>query len=97
VSARTAATVASMMRDTVERGTGTAARIPGVVVGGKTGTAETGVAGTNNAWFIAFAGRERPQVAIAVVLEQQNGTGGELAAPIARDVMQALLPGTANS
>jgi penicillin-binding protein A len=97
VSARTAATVASMMRDTVERGTGTAARIPGAVVGGKTGTAETGVAGTNNAWFIAFAGRERPQVAIAVVLEQQNGTGGELAAPIAREVMQALLPGTANS
>jgi peptidoglycan glycosyltransferase len=97
VSARTAATIASMMRDTVERGTGTAARIPGAVVGGKTGTAETGVAGTNNAWFIAFAGRERPQVAIAVVLEQQNGTGGVLAAPIAREVMQALLPGTANS
>jgi peptidoglycan glycosyltransferase len=97
VSARTAATIASMMRDTVERGTGTAARIPGAVVGGKTGTAETGVAGTNNAWFIAFAGRERPQVAIAVVLEQQNGTGGELAAQIAREVMQALLPGTANS
>ena len=97
VSARTAATIASMMRDTVEGGTGTAARIPGLVVGGKTGTAETGVAGTNNAWFIAFAGRERPQVAIAVVLEQQNGTGGELAAPIAREVMQALLPGTANS
>ena len=97
VSGRTAATIASMMRDTVERGTGTAARIPGVVVGGKTGTAETGVAGTNNAWFIAFAGRERPQVALAVVLEQQNGTGGELAAPIAREVMQALLPGTANS
>jgi hypothetical protein len=36
-------------------------------------------------------------VAIAVVLEQQNGTGGVLAAPIAREVMQALLPGTANS
>jgi cell division protein FtsI/penicillin-binding protein 2 len=36
-------------------------------------------------------------VAVAVVLEQQNGTGGELAAPIAREVMQALLGGTANS
>jgi peptidoglycan glycosyltransferase len=97
MKARTAGTIASMMRDAVERGTGTAARIPGLVVGGKTGTAETGVAGTNNAWFICFAGRERPQVAVAVVLEQQNGTGGQLAAPIAREVVQALLPGTANS
>jgi peptidoglycan glycosyltransferase len=99
VKQQTAATLASMMREAVERGTGTAARIPGLVVGGKTGTAETGVAGTNNAWFICFAGRGagRPQVAVAVVLEQQNGTGGQLAAPIANRVLQALLPGAANS
>jgi peptidoglycan glycosyltransferase len=99
VKPETAATVAGMMRLAVESGTGTAARIPGFVVAGKTGTAETGVAGTNNAWFISFAGRggQRPKVAIAVVLEQQNGTGGELAAPIAREVLQALLGGTANS
>ena len=96
VKPETAATVASMMRDTVESGTGTAAQISGVDVGGKTGTAETGVAGTNNAWFIAFAGRDRPQLAIAVVLEQQNGTGGQLAAPIAREVMQAILGEAAN-
>jgi peptidoglycan glycosyltransferase len=96
VKPETAATVGSMMRAAVESGTGTAARIPGVVVAGKTGTAETGVAGTNNAWFIAFAGRERPELAIAVVLEQQNGTGGQLAAPVAHDVMQALLGETAN-
>jgi peptidoglycan glycosyltransferase len=96
VKPETAATVASMMREAVESGTGTAAQISGVVVGGKTGTAETGVAGTNNAWFIAFAGRERPQLAIAVVLEQQNGTGGQLAAPIAREVMQAILGEAAN-
>ncbi|HZG36637.1 MAG TPA: penicillin-binding transpeptidase domain-containing protein [Gaiellaceae bacterium] len=97
VKAATASAVAAMMRTAVEGGTGTAARISGVVVAGKTGTAETGVAGTNNAWFICFAGRERPQVAVAVVLEQQNGTGGQLAAPVAREVLQALLPGTANS
>ena len=98
VKPETAATVGSMMRAAVEFGTGTAARIPGAVVSGKTGTAETGVAGTNNAWFIAFAGkeRERPKVAIAVVLEQQNGTGGQLAAPIAQDVMQAILGPTEN-
>ena len=99
VSQETAATISSMMRETVERGTGTAAQVPGLVVGGKTGTAETGVEGTNNAWFICFGGPEdgRPEVAIAVVLEQQNGTGGVLAAPIAREVMQALLPEAANS
>jgi penicillin-binding protein A len=99
VSRETAATVSSMMREAVERGTGTAAQIPGLVVAGKTGTAETGVEGTNNAWFICFGGPEggRPEVAIAVVLEQQNGTGGELAAPIAQEVMQALIPEAANS
>ncbi|MDQ3992579.1 MAG: penicillin-binding transpeptidase domain-containing protein [Actinomycetota bacterium] len=97
VKPQTAATVAAMMQLAVESGTGTAARIRGVTVAGKTGTAETGVAGTNNAWFICFAGRERPQVAVAVVLEQQHGTGGQLAAPIAREVLQALLGGTANS
>ncbi|HWH05316.1 MAG TPA: penicillin-binding transpeptidase domain-containing protein, partial [Gaiellaceae bacterium] len=96
IKPETAAAVGAMMQAAVEGGTGTAARIPGVTVAGKTGTAETGVAGTNNAWFIAFAGRERPQVAIAVVLEQQNGTGGQLAAPVAREVMQAILGGAAN-
>jgi penicillin-binding protein A len=95
----TARTIASMMREAVESGTGTAARLSGLVVAGKTGTAETGVEGTNNAWFICFAGPEGevPEVAIAVVLEQQNGTGGVLAAPVAREVMQALLPEAANS
>ncbi len=97
VKPETAAIVGEMMKDVVESGTGTAAQVPGAVVGGKTGTAETGVAGTNNAWFIAFAGKpgEPPKLAIAVVLEQQNGTGGQLAAPIAQDVMQALLNPTA--
>jgi peptidoglycan glycosyltransferase len=89
-----------MMKDAVERGTGTAARIPGVTVGGKTGTAETGIAGLNTTWFIAFAGREKPEVAIAVVVEQQNSTGGQVAAPVAHDVLVALLgegAGSANS
>jgi peptidoglycan glycosyltransferase len=96
VEPETAAIVGEMMEQVVESGTGTAAQISGVKVAGKTGTAETGVEGTNNAWFIAFAERGRKQVAIAVVLEQQNGTGGQLAAPIAQDVLQALLVPTAN-
>jgi peptidoglycan glycosyltransferase len=82
----------------VEAGTGTAARIPGYRVGGKTGTAETGVPGLNTTWFIAFAGRpgERPEVAVAVALENQASTGGVTAAPIAREVLDAILRPTGN-
>ena len=97
VTPETAQAVADMMVAAVEGGTGTAAQIPGVVVGGKTGTAETGIAGLNTTWFIAFAGRGEPEYAIAVVVEQQQSTGGETAAPVAHDVLQALLGGTANS
>jgi peptidoglycan glycosyltransferase len=85
------------MENVVRAGTGTAAQISGLTVGGKTGTAETGIRGSNTVWFICFAGHERPEVAVAVVVEQQNSTGGETAAPIARDVVQALLPSAANS
>ena len=97
VEPETARAVASMMRGAVEDGTGTAARIPGLVVGGKTGTAETGVRGRNTTWFICFAGKRRPEIALAVVVEQQNSTGGETAAPIAREVLQALFGRTPNS
>ena len=90
--------IQDMMVRAVEAGTGTAAQIPGFRVGGKTGTAETGVAGRNTTWFIAFAGRpgQRPEVAIAVALEGQSLTGGATAAPIARAVMEALLRSPAN-
>ena len=95
VSQETADAVAAMMRLAVERGTGTAAQLSGYSVGGKTGTGETGVPGSNTTWFIAFAGpdAESPaELAIAVVLQNQSGTGGTTAAPIARAVMQAILP-----
>ncbi len=94
VSKKTADAVATMMRLAVERGTGTAAQLSGYSVGGKTGTGETGVPGANTTWFIAFAGpdEESPaELAIAVVLQNQSGTGGATAAPIARAVMQAIL------
>ena len=99
VSKRTADAVATMMRAAVERGTGTSAYISGYSVGGKTGTGETGIPGSNTTWFIAFAGRDEespPEVAIAVVLQNQSGTGGSTAAPIARAVMQAILQDTEN-
>jgi penicillin-binding protein A len=98
VSERTAHQVASMMRLVVREGTGTAAQISGYSVGGKTGTAETGIEGSNTTWFIAFAGKEdeQPEVAVAVVLQNQSGVGGTTAAPIARAVMQAILQETEN-
>jgi peptidoglycan glycosyltransferase len=99
VSKETADAVAEMMQRAVERGTGTAAQISGYSIGGKTGTGETGVPGSNITWFIAFAGEDDespPKIAIAVVLQNQSGTGGTTAAPIAREVMQAILQGTEN-
>jgi penicillin-binding protein A len=99
VSRETADAVADMMRLAVDRGTGTAAQISGYSIGGKTGTGETGVPGSNITWFIAFAGDDDespPRLAVAVVLQNQSGTGGTTAAPIAREVMQAILQGTEN-
>jgi peptidoglycan glycosyltransferase len=90
--------IEDMMVSVVQAGTGTAAQIPGFRVGGKTGTAETGRDGVNTTWFIAFAGPEgsRPEVAVAVALENQSLTGGATAAPIAKQVMEAILRPTAN-
>jgi peptidoglycan glycosyltransferase len=88
----TAQAVTAMMESVVNSGTGTQAQIPGVRVAGKTGTAETQI-GTalNNVWFIAFAPADHPRVAIAVTLQKVPGFGGDLAAPIAKQVMQVVL------
>jgi penicillin-binding protein A len=91
VEPSTAADLTAMMELAVQSGTGVAAQIPGISVAGKTGTAETGVAGRNNTWFIAFAPADRPEVAVAVALTDQAGTGGATAAPIARAIIEAAL------
>jgi penicillin-binding protein A len=91
VGARNAAEVARMMELVVQGGTGTAAQIPGIRVAGKTGTAESGVQGTNTTSFMSFAPADNPRVAVAVVLERQSGTGGTTAAPIAKEIMEALI------
>jgi peptidoglycan glycosyltransferase len=96
ISPRTSQELTSMMVGAVQSGTGTAAQIPGVQVAGKTGTAETGVDGRYTSWFICFAPADRPRYAIAVVLENQTGFGGQVSAPIAKAVMQALLAGRSN-
>jgi peptidoglycan glycosyltransferase len=92
----TAAAVTTMMEAVVYTpgATGTSAQIPGVRVAGKTGTAETQI-GTelNNVWFIAFAPARNPTVAVAVTLAKVPGQGASFAAPVARQVMEALLHG----
>lgn len=86
----TAAEVTDAMLAVVERGSGTRARISGVRVAGKTGTAEVGKGRPTNAWFIAFAPADKPTVAIAIMLEGA-GVGGRVAAPAARPVLEAAL------
>jgi cell division protein FtsI/penicillin-binding protein 2 len=117
-----ARTVRRLMIDVVRSGTGTAAAIPGVVVAGKTGTAELGTPkceggeqgegasssaeeeapseggcsggakdpSNTDAWFAAFAPALHPKVAVGVLLVK-DGAGGETAAPVARQVIEALL------
>jgi peptidoglycan glycosyltransferase len=89
----TAAQVTAMMSQVVREGSGTAAALEGIEVAGKTGTAEIVPAqDLNQVWFIAFAPVRSPRVAIAVTVERTvGGTGGEIAAPIAKRVMEALL------
>jgi peptidoglycan glycosyltransferase len=78
-----------LMIQVVKNGTGTAAAIQGVQVAGKTGTAEV-ANGEPHAWFAAFAPADNPQVVVAVLVENA-GTGGSVAAPIARQVIAAAL------
>jgi peptidoglycan glycosyltransferase len=66
------------------------AKVPGVTTAGKSGTAELGGTGEPHSWFIGFAPAENPTVAIAVIVEQA-GRGGEVAAPIAGDLMSLWL------
>lgn len=97
----TAARLKELMTDVVEEGTGTQAAIPGAIVGGKTGTAQHGVGNTGvpYAWFVSWAQADdavEPGVAVAVVVEDASADRGEIsgggdAAPIAKDVMRAVL------
>ncbi|SEE79825.1 peptidoglycan D,D-transpeptidase FtsI family protein [Ruania alba] len=98
ISASTAATMTDLMVNVVANGTGAPGQIAGVDVAGKTGTAETGSEEdvAPDAWFTAFAPAEDPQVVVAVVVEDggafgDEGTGASVAAPVARQIMQAVL------
>lgn len=95
VSAQTADQLTAMLVEVVEDGTGRNAAIDGVSVAGKTGTAQVGEGRSPHAWFVSFAPAEDPRVAVAVIVENGGGeteiSGGRLAAPVARAVMEAAL------
>lgn len=93
VSPDTAELLRQMMRDVVDNGTATRMRIPDVDVGGKTGTAQLGNEPSSHAWIMGFAGTpgEAPSLAFSVIIEAQPGaseqTGGQVAAPIAKELI----------
>lgn len=95
VSPATAATLTELMVNVVAQGTGTRAQVAGVAVAGKSGTAQNGEGQLPSVWFVAFAPAQDPQVAVAVVVARSDvgdeATGGRVAAPIARAVIEAAL------
>jgi len=98
IPAGVASDLTDMMRVVVEQGTGTAAQIPGLVVAGKSGTAQHAEGRAPHAWFISFAEQGDRRIAVAVVIEEggdagSEATGGRVAAPIARRVMETYLRG----
>ena len=90
MSLTTADEMRTMMIAVVRNGTGTAARISGVTVAGKTGTG-THVGAPPDAWFVCFAPAEHPRLVVAVIVEDA-GYGGAVAAPVARDILTSILP-----
>jgi peptidoglycan glycosyltransferase len=100
IKAKTAEELTTAMEGVVSEGTGTNAAISGVKVAGKTGTAETpsneacgGGSDENQGWFMGFAPADHPKIAIAATVECTTAFGNDVAAPIFREVAEALLGG----
>jgi peptidoglycan glycosyltransferase len=96
MSGNAAAQLTRMMQAVVNAGTGTEAQISGISVAGKTGTAQQGPGKPPHAWFTAFAPAANPRIAVAVVVEDggkagNEAYGGKIAAPIAKQVIEAVL------
>jgi penicillin-binding protein A len=98
ISSDVAGELQDMMESVVQNGTGKKAKIPGATVGGKTGTAEVGDGVSPHTWFVGFASQGDRQIAIAVFIKNGGqtgkegaGTGGDISAPIAQQVMSAYL------
>jgi peptidoglycan glycosyltransferase len=100
IKPKTAEELTTAMEGVVSEGTGTNAAISGVKVAGKTGTAETpsskacgGGSDENQGWFMGFAPADHPKIAIAATVECTTAFGNDVAAPIFREVAEALLGG----
>lgn len=96
VSSQTASELTTMMTKVTQEGTAAGLTVGGLAFAGKTGTAEIGdpAAGIHQPWFIGFAPAADPKIAVAVTLERCQGCfGGEVAGPIATQVMEAALNG----
>ena len=96
IARSTATELTALMVEGVANGAASNARIEGVDVAGKTGTAENGATEPYTLWFTGFAPADNPQVAIAVVIEDgggqgQSAFGNQIAAPIAKRVLEAVL------
>jgi peptidoglycan glycosyltransferase len=91
IAPATAGKVRDAMVQVVDAGSGFNARLPGIEVAAKTGTAETGPGLAPHAWFICFAPADHPRIAVAIIVEH-GGEGAFVAAPIARQILQAALP-----
>jgi penicillin-binding protein 2 len=104
--------VRQAMLSVVEAGTGAKAKVPGVLIAGKTGTAQVVKKGDekghatlkDHGWFVSFAPVDNPRIAV-VVLVENGGFGGQVAAPVAKAVYEAAfgphqapaVPGTAEA
>ena len=88
VDSTVAAKIKDYMINVVKSGTGTNARIKGITVAGKTGTAEDG--NKTHSWFTAFAPADKPKIEVAVIVEN-GGLGGDKAAAIARAIIKQYL------
>jgi peptidoglycan glycosyltransferase len=87
ISSEAAEILTNTLIGVVENGTGRQARSVGMLIAGKTGTAEVGADKKPHAWFIGFAPADNPTLAIAVILEN-SGTGGSKAAPLAARILR---------
>lgn len=96
MSAEVASQLTRMLVAVVDTGTGRPAKIAGVAVAGKSGTAQQGNGLPPHAWFTSFAPADDPQVAVAVVVEDggnagEEAAGSRTAGPIAKAVMEAVI------
>ena len=91
ITPASSATLTQLMVNNVNNGAASNARISGVDVAGKTGTAQNGGGKPFTLWFTGFAPANDPKVAVAVVVENGTSFGNEVAAPIAKKVIEAVL------